>query len=106
MVPPEEVCVVAADVLALALHWMDSDPSLTFADGDFNGDHTVNKLDLTILAQYWQTGGSSSSSSLTALATSLGLPASAIPEPATAGLLAALAATGLARRPRRRFQRR
>ena len=71
------------DLAALATHWHDS-PDARRCDGDFNGDGLVDVFDLAILATtYGSTTGSGGNA--------------AVPEPATAALLA-LGLLGLLRR--------
>ena len=65
------------DAATLAANWL-SGPGATWMQGNFNGDGYVNDEDATMMAANW------------------GAPAAAVPEPATAAGLLALALAGLA----------
>lgn len=82
------------DLYSLASHWQSSVDRWSL--GDFNLDGIVNAVDLGLLGSHWQASGPSLGSALA----SFGLPASAVPEPGTLGLLA-LGAGSLMRRRQR-----
>jgi autotransporter-associated beta strand protein len=92
--------VDVADLGNLASKWQTAG---VWTGGDFDYSGSVDVADLGILASNWQTGvaGSSAPSLGEALA-AFGLPGASVPEPATCGLLSALAAWSLKRPGRRR----
>jgi hypothetical protein len=85
------------DLYTLAVNWKKSADA--WDDADFNLDGVVDAKDLGILAINWQVGVETpSGASLSAIATSLGLPASALPEPAGGMILLAAGLLPLRRR--------
>ncbi|HVT88256.1 MAG TPA: dockerin type I domain-containing protein [Tepidisphaeraceae bacterium] len=87
------------DVYLLAQHWLSPADRWSYGDFDLNG--TVNAHDLTLLAQNWQAGVGGPG--LGEVLAQFGLPASAVPEPALAGVLPVMGgiAGAFARRRRR-----
>lgn len=72
-----------------------------WTSGDFNYDGAIDATDLSLLSLNWQAGISAALGPdllLTTALTSLGLPLSAVPEPASLGLLALTGAALLRRR--------
>jgi autotransporter-associated beta strand protein len=93
--------VDVADLGKLATSWQ---AAAVWSRGDFDFDGIVNVNDLGILASNWQAGvGSPLGPSFAEAAAALGLPTTAVPEPATMGFLGALATWALMR-PDRRFR--
>jgi autotransporter-associated beta strand protein len=83
--------VDVADLGALASAWQTES---MWTSGDFDYTGFVDVADLGLLASNWQAGAGGTGAQpmpLAAALQSLGLPASAVPEPALAGVLAVLA---------------
>jgi hypothetical protein len=90
------------DLLNLANHWHQTNPVPVWEEGNFNGDTTVDSIDLGLLAANWQVGtGAIPGASLSSLASSLGLPTNAVPEPASGSLILGLGLAGILTRRRR-----
>jgi autotransporter-associated beta strand protein len=92
--------VDVADLGVLATNWQQAS---LWSGGDFDYNGSVDVNDLGLLATNWQAGvGSPLGPDFATAAASVGLPASAVPEPASMTLISALAAWSL-KRPRRRI---